>query len=65
MSDEAAKREFIANRVMERMSGFVQGIGMSGVEARQIVDRAVAENPSAAEHDIEANARAWMLIALA
>jgi len=66
MSDDPrAKHEFVANRVMERLSDSIQGIGMSIPDARKIVNRAVAEDPSAREYDIEAKARAWMLIALA
>ncbi|MGU3668477.1 hypothetical protein ACLBX9_30210 [Methylobacterium sp. A49B] len=61
---EQPKRELLANRLMARLSGFVQGIGMSGLDAREIVNRAIADDPSADEHDIEAKARAWMLIAL-
>ncbi|URD38347.1 hypothetical protein M6G65_07855 [Methylobacterium tardum] len=57
--------EIVVNRVMERLSGFIQSIAMSAQDARQIVSRAVAEDPSAPEYDIEAKARAWMLIALA
>ncbi|QGY05481.1 hypothetical protein MMSR116_29015 [Methylobacterium mesophilicum SR1.6/6] len=63
MSDNA-RRELVASRLMGRLSGFIQGIGMSGVDAREIVNRAIADDPSADEHDIEAKARAWMLIAL-
>jgi hypothetical protein len=65
MSGLSAKHELVANRVMARLSGFTQGIGMSGQDARQIVDRAITDDPSAADHDIEAKARAWMLVALA
>jgi hypothetical protein len=63
MSAEA-RYEFLANRLMARLSGFIQGIGMSGIDAREILDRAIADDPAADEHDIEAKARAWMLIAL-
>jgi hypothetical protein len=65
MSDDRAKQELVVNRVMERMSGFIHGIGMNNRDARQIVERAVAEDPYAPENDIEAKARALMLIALA
>jgi len=65
MSESDARHEFVVKRLMARLSGFIQGIGMSGVDARQIVDRAVGDDPWADEHDIEAKARAWMLIALA
>jgi hypothetical protein len=65
MSDDRAKQELVVNRVMERMSGFIHGIGMNNRDARRIVERAVAEDPYAPENDIEAKARALMLIALA
>jgi hypothetical protein len=55
----------IVDRVLARLGGFVHGIGMSQPLARQIVERAIADNPAAAPSDIEAKARAWMLIALA
>uniref|UniRef100_UPI002074A60E helix-turn-helix domain-containing protein n=1 Tax=Methylobacterium sp. B1 TaxID=91459 RepID=UPI002074A60E len=32
-------REATANRLMQRLSGFAQGIGMSGTDARQIIGR--------------------------
>jgi hypothetical protein len=64
MSEPDAKRQLVANRLMGRLSGFIQGIGMSGLDAREIVDRAIADDPAADEPDIEAKARAWMLIAL-
>ena len=57
MSDETAKHELVANRVMERLSGFIQGIGMTGPDARQIVNRVAAGDPSAPEYDIAAKAR--------
>ena len=50
---------------MARLSGFIQGIGLSFGVARQIVERAIADDSGAAPADIEAKARAWMLIALA
>ena len=43
-----------ADRIKTRLVGFITGAGMSSVEA-----------PAAAEHDLEAKARARMLIALA
>ncbi len=57
MSDETAKHKFVGNRVMERLSGFIQGIGMTGQDARQIVNRVVAGDPSAPAYDITAKAR--------
>ena len=65
MSAADRARQIAANRLMERLSGFVQGIGMSGMEARQIIDRVIAELPYAGDGEREAKARAWMLIALA
>ncbi|MBE7181571.1 MAG: hypothetical protein INR71_10260 [Terriglobus roseus] len=62
MSEDLAD---IADRLMVRLPGFIQNIGMSGMDARATVDRAIADDPSAAEHDIQTKARAWMLIALA
>ncbi|MBE7200294.1 MAG: hypothetical protein INR70_21155 [Parafilimonas terrae] len=60
-----ASHELAANRLMARLSGFIQGIGMSGPDARRIVDRVSEEMPHAGDGDREATARAWMLIALA
>ena len=59
------RREQLRERLVVRLGGFIQGIGLSVEEARQIVERAIADEPSAAPDDIEAKARAWMLIALA
>lgn len=59
-----ADREATAERLMERLSGFVQGIGMSGADAREIIDRVIASDPQAGDGDLMAKARTWMLIAL-
>jgi hypothetical protein len=58
-------REQARERIVVRFGGFIQGIGLNVEEARAIVDRAIADDPLAAPADIEAKARAWMLIALA
>ena len=55
----------LRERLVIRLGGFIQGIGLSVPEARQIIERAIADDPSASVADIEAKARAWMLIALA
>ncbi|WP_020094940.1 hypothetical protein [Methylobacterium sp. 285MFTsu5.1] len=52
------------DRLMERLSGFAQGIGISGIEAREIIKRVIASDPSAGDGDLMAKARTWMLIAL-
>ncbi|MEE7489858.1 hypothetical protein [Methylobacterium oryzae] len=57
-------REATLNRLMERLSGFAQGIGMRGPDARQIIDRVIASDPTAGDGDLMAKARTWMLIAL-
>jgi hypothetical protein len=54
----------IVNRLMERMSNFPQGIGMSGTDAREMINRVIASEPSAGGGDLMAKARTWMLIAL-
>ncbi|MDE3748611.1 hypothetical protein [Methylobacterium radiotolerans] len=65
MSDEAeADRTATAERLMERLSGFAQGIGMSGNEAREIIKRVIEADPTAGDGDLMAKARTWMLIAL-
>ncbi|MCX4195194.1 hypothetical protein OMR07_06080 [Methylobacterium organophilum] len=65
MSAESdAERAATAERLMERLSGFVQGIGMSGADAREIIDRVIASEPQAGDGDLMAKARTWMLIAL-
>lgn len=56
--------ETLPDRVLARLAGFIQGIGLSVEEARQIVERVIADDPTAASADIEAKARTWMLIAL-
>ncbi|MCJ2061857.1 hypothetical protein MKK63_03960 [Methylobacterium sp. J-088] len=63
MAVSSAKTE--ADRIVARLGSFIQGIGLSVDEARQIMERAIADDPAAAPADIEAKARAWMLIALA
>ncbi len=64
MSDPDAEREATLERLMERLSGFVQGIGMSGNEAREIIKRVIEADPTAGDGDLMAKARTWMLIAL-
>lgn len=61
---ETSDREQLRERLVVRLGGFIQGIGLSVEEARGIVERAIADDPGAAPADIEAKARAWMLIAL-
>ncbi|MCJ2073427.1 hypothetical protein MKK75_32370 [Methylobacterium sp. J-030] len=58
-------REQLRERLLTRLGGFIQGIGLSVPAAREIVERAIADGPNADPVDIEAKARAWMLIALA
>jgi len=55
----------VIDRLMARLGGFIHGIALRQPYARQILERAIAEDPTAAGQDIEAKARAWMLIALA
>ncbi|MCJ2089928.1 hypothetical protein MKK88_28650 [Methylobacterium sp. E-005] len=62
---EDSDREQLREQMVVRLGGFIQGIGLSVPEARQIMERAIADDPAAASADIEAKARAWMLIALA
>ncbi|KZB99242.1 hypothetical protein AU375_04501 [Methylobacterium radiotolerans] len=38
-TDPSADRAATVQRLSERLSGFVQGIGMSGADAREIIDR--------------------------
>ncbi|GJE52969.1 hypothetical protein GOFOIKOB_6044 [Methylobacterium tardum] len=57
MSDETAKHELVGNRVMERLSGFIQGIGMTSQDARQIMNRVVAGDPWSPAYDIATKAR--------
>ena len=59
------KPKQLRERLLTLLGGFIQGIGLSVEEARGIVDRAITDDPLAAPADIEAKARAWMLIALA
>lgn len=62
--DPSAERAARVEGLSERLSGFVQGIGISGADARQIIERVVASEPSAGDGDLMAKARTWMLIAL-
>ncbi|SFV09152.1 MULTISPECIES: hypothetical protein [unclassified Methylobacterium] len=62
--DTDHNRAATVDRLMERLSGFVQGIGMSGADARDIIDRVIASEPLAGDGDLMAKARTWMLIAL-
>jgi hypothetical protein len=62
--DADADRAATAERLMQRLSGFAQGIGISGTDARQIINRVIASDPSAGDGDLMAKARTWMLIAL-
>ncbi|MET3409318.1 hypothetical protein SAMN02799625_05930 [Methylobacterium sp. UNC300MFChir4.1] len=62
--DTDPDRTATVDRLMERLSGFAQGIGISGIEARQIIKRVIASDPSAGDGDLMAKARTWMLIAL-
>ncbi|XYD08365.1 hypothetical protein R1A27_25695 [Methylobacterium sp. NMS12] len=63
-TDPGADRAATAERLMERLSGFAQGIGMSGTDARQIIERVIDAEPLAGDGDLMAKARTWMLIAL-
>ncbi|MGU3417014.1 hypothetical protein [Methylobacterium sp. D54C] len=62
--DIDSERAATFERLMERLSGFVQGIGMSSADARDIIDRVIASEPSAGDGDLMTKARTWMLIAL-
>lgn len=65
MSDEGdAEREATVEGLMERLSGFAQGTGMSGNKAREIIKRVIETDPTAGDGDLMVRARAWMLIAL-
>ena len=63
-TDPSADRAATVQRLSERLSGFVQGIGMSGADAREIIDRVIASDPQAGHGDLMAKARTWMLTAL-
>ncbi|MCJ2073181.1 hypothetical protein MKK75_31095 [Methylobacterium sp. J-030] len=64
-SDTRVDGKQLCERLLTRLGGFVQGIGLSVPAAWEIVERAIADGPHADPADIEAKARAWMLIALA
>lgn len=64
MSAPEADRETMVERLMERLSGFVEGIGMSGADASEIIARVIDSEPLAGDGDLLAKARTWMLIAL-
>ncbi|SFE66953.1 hypothetical protein [Methylobacterium sp. 13MFTsu3.1M2] len=64
-TDPNADRAATIERLSERLSGFAQGIGMSGNEAREIIKRVIEADPAAGDGDLLAKARTWMLIALA
>lgn len=56
--------EVTAERLAARLSGFVQGLGISSADARQIVDRVIASEPLATDEELLAKARTWILDAL-
>lgn len=64
MSALEADRAATVERLMERLSGFVQEMGMSGADAREIIARVIDSEPLAGDGDLMAKARTWMLIAL-
>ncbi|XYD08765.1 hypothetical protein R1A27_28150 [Methylobacterium sp. NMS12] len=65
MNDNSSSdRAATAERLSERLSGFVEGIGIRAEDAREIIARVIASDPSAEDSDLMAKARAWMLIAL-
>ncbi|MGN8095997.1 hypothetical protein [Methylobacterium sp. 22177] len=55
-TDPSADRAATIERLSERLSGFVQGIGMSGADAREIIDRVIASDPQAGDGDLMAKA---------
>ena len=64
MSESASEHD-LAARLLAQLNGFMLGIGIEESAAREIVRRAITDDPSLDEEGIEAKARAWMLIALA
>ncbi|MEE7451316.1 hypothetical protein MRF4_28020 [Methylobacterium radiotolerans] len=62
--DPDADHAATVDRLMERLSGFAQGIGMSGTGARAIIDREIASEHLAGDVDFMVRARTSMLIAL-
>ncbi len=47
-ADAKAEREQLRERLLVRLGGFIKGIGLSIEEAREIVERAIADCPHAA-----------------
>ncbi|MCJ2097701.1 hypothetical protein, partial [Methylobacterium sp. E-046] len=64
MTEPDANHE-LAARLLAQLGGFMLGIGIEESAAREIVQRAITDDPSLDEEGVEAKARAWMLIALA
>lgn len=64
MTDPGANHD-LAARLLARLNGFMLGIGIEETAAREIVQRAITDDPSLDVEGVEAKARAWMLIALA
>lgn len=64
MSEEPhSKHDIVAARLMQRLHGYAQGLGLDDTVLRQIVERVVVDMPEADDVDRLAEARNWMLIA--
>ncbi|MGU3560225.1 hypothetical protein [Methylobacterium radiotolerans] len=55
--DPSARRAATVERLMQRLNGFMQGVGMSGADPREIINRVIASEPSAGDGDLMAKAR--------
>ena len=64
MSEEPySKHEVIVARLVQRLHGYAQGLGLDDNALRQIVERVIADMPDADDVDRLVEARNWMLIA--
>ncbi|MCJ2015831.1 hypothetical protein MKK84_00050 [Methylobacterium sp. E-065] len=65
MSDRDSNHEVVVARLMRRLYGFAQGLGLDEPTLRGIVKRVIDDMPAAPDDDRLARARDRMLIASA
>ena len=63
MSEPTTDHEIVVARLMRKLYGFAQGLGIDEFNVRTIVEWVIADMPSMPDDDRLARARNWMLIA--
>lgn len=61
MSEEHNPDPEAIQRLMRRLHGYAQGLGLDDATTRQIVERVIADLPNADDVHLQAEARQWML----